>query len=288
MPTFKKHLITDCLVDPQSADDQECGQADQVTVTCENFESRINDLLDSRVELSTDSSLRGHADGCLTCRQTLGQYEQLALVLSSGRSDVSDVSVERRIGASQRQSKLWQNLPTTIFAPLSVVALLALFFVAGKPATNVDALPSVAVASVDSKSLIEADSPEVAVASSDALPAIEPVSWSSQRSVQQLQGLVASGSELLARKREQVAVIQGLSDVRLDLSLVELEAQLASLQPVLNYSGRIPALSPMQGTLCFTLGWLKKGKATDQPKLDSIPDEGADLGMRSLALRYLA
>ena len=72
---------------------------------------------------------------------------------------------------------------------------------------------------------------------------------------------VDSGNELLVAGEEQVAVIRGLSNVSLDLE--GLESRLESLQPMLTYSGRIPVLSPMQGTVCFTLGWLKKDKAVD-------------------------
>jgi len=87
----------------------------------------------------------------------------------------------------------------------------------------------------------------------------------------------------LAAGEEQVAVIRGLSEVRLDLDV--LEDRLQSLQPVLTYSGRIPALSPMQGTVCFTLGWLRQGKSEGQPEMQPESGSEAEVGMRSLRLR---
>ena len=282
MPTFKKNLIADCFVDDHSIDDQNCGQADQVTVSCENFAARINDLLDKRIDLSSVPSLKAHTDGCMSCRQTLQQYEQLTLVLDSARGDAV---VQRHADAGQRPRKFWQKLPTTIVAPLTIVAMLAVLVGIGNHfnGTTNESLPSVAVAPV-----ILADSPEVASATASVIPGIEQVSLAGPSSVLQLQGLVDSGSEWLAAGRQQAAVIQGLSDVRLDVDLDQLESRLTALQPMLNYSGRIPALSPMQGTVCFTLGWLKKGKTAEQPKLDSIPNTGADLGMRRPLLPELA
>ena len=298
MPTFKKNLIADCLIDLQSVDDQNCAETGQVAVTCESFELRINGLLDDRTALSSDPSLQLHADECLSCRQTLQQYEQLALVLGSAQPDASvEQSGNTDLSdARQRQGNRWSGLSTKIFAPLSLVALLALLVVNGQyfnVGTDRDPGPGVAIATADSlsspePSLPNAYSPELTIASSEGLPSIEQMTWTRQSSVRQLQGLVDSGTDLLAAGREQAAVIQGLSDVRLDLDLTQLEAQLAALQPVLTYSARIPVLSPMQGTVCFTLGWLKKGKTADQSKLPSMPETGAELGMQSLPPRDLA
>ena len=287
MPSFKKNLIADCLIDDQSDGNQNFGQADQVAVSCENFESRINELLDKRVELSRVPSLKAHTDGCMSCRQTLQQYDQLTVMLGSA---VGNTIVEHCADAGRRPRKFWQKLPTSIAAPLSIVAMLAVLVGIGNHfnGTTNEALSSVAVAPVILTNSPETESPEVASATTSVIPAIEQVSLAGPSSVLQLQGLVDSGSEWLAAGRQQAAVIQGLSDVRLDLDLDQLEARLTSLQPVLSYSGRIPALSPMQGTVCFTLGWLKKGKTAEQPKLDSIPNTGADLGMRRPLMPELA
>ena len=174
-----------------------------------------------------------------------------------------------------RNSKRWLQLSTT-------VALLGLLVFAGQyfndrpqvgVGTNGEAVPRVAVA-VPNLQTSPAEMESTEGVASLGGTAVEQVSWSTHGSVSQL--LVDSGSEWLAVRREQqAAVMQGLSDVRLDYELVE--ARLASLQPVLTYSGRIPALSPMQGTVCFTLGWLRKGKVVDQPKLHQVSDTEAEL-----------
>ena len=96
-------------------------------------------------------------------------------------------------------------------------------------------------------------------------------------------GLVDSGSELLAAGEQQVSVIRELSDVKFDLS--GLENQLESLQPVLSLSGRIPALSPMQGTVCFTLGWLKKNRGDSQQDAN---EPTTKVGMHLLIKKNLA
>ena len=96
-------------------------------------------------------------------------------------------------------------------------------------------------------------------------------------------GLVDSGSELLAAGEQQVSVIRELSDVKFDLS--GLENQLESLQPVLSLSGRIPALSPMQGTVCFTLAWLKKNRGDSQQDANEPTTE---VGMQLLLKKNLA
>ena len=119
-------------------------------------------------------------------------------------------------------------------------------------ALNVAAEPVVVPATNSS----EIESAGGNIASSGVLPSNEDLFWETQGPVGLL---VDSGNDFLAAGREQAEAIQGLADVRLDLDLVE--SRLESLQPVLNYSGRIPALSPMQGTVCFTLGWLRKDKA---------------------------
>ena len=295
MSTFKKNLVADCLTDFQSvgddqvADDQNRGQSDDVAVTCESIETRINDLLDERIQLSSDHGLQVHANECLDCQQTLRKYEQLELVLGGERQCLGDVGVGRSDvdlrDARQRRNERWRKLSTTV-VPTTIVALLALVVFAGPyfsglgnvgSDANVGTVASVVVAEAESQAnLPEMESTAVPVSSPSMLAMIEDMSWTPQASVGQL--LVDSGSEWLAgRQEQQAAVIQGLSDVRLDMDLVE--ARLTALQPVLNYSGRIPALSPMQGTVCFTLGWLRKDKVADEPK--TVPSGRHQTGFQS-------
>ena len=290
MSTFKKNLIADCFNDGYSFEDGRGVQADQVAVTCESFETRINDLLDDRINLSSDCGLQNHADECLSCRQTLQKYEQLEFVLGVERKSSKDVGVACLSDSNVAQQQVNRGLKlSTKVVSTAIVAAMVSFVFAGQyffiQQTTEEAVTSVAVTSlVPETNLIEIESGEVAVASQEGLTLIEDVSWAEPDSVGQL--LVNSGSEWLAARREQQdAVIQGFSDVRLELETVE--AQLVSLQPVLNYSGRIPALTPMQGTVCFTLGWLKKDKVDDQPEVQQVPDTETELGMQKQVSREL-
>ena len=289
MPTCNKNPIANRLHEDQSIGKQNFFQADDMPVTCESFETQVNNLLDGRNELSSNSALRFHANECVGCRQTLLQYEQLELVLGSTRTNTLKADVDLRSdvnlrGARLCQSKRWLRLATT-------AALLALFVFTSQymsQRTNVEAELSVPLAAESQMDLLKMDSIEVETASSFVLPKTKQVSsWSSPAAVGQLREWVDSGSELFAAGRDQAAVIQGLSDVKLDFDLDLVETRLTALRPMLTYSGRIPVLSPMQGTVCFTLGWLKKDKAVDQPKLDFLPVRGADLGMHSRVLAAL-
>ena len=264
MSAFNKKKVFDCLRDNCVVDDQSCRDADEV-VTCDGFELRLNNLMDGRVRLLDDPGVQAHADDCLECRQVLQRYQQLEMlfgVQGEQRVCLCDEPVEvsgvvgSRMGLKQGLS--WMKLPLTIVA---LVALMVIF--AGQDfngAGNGEAARSVAVAEIDSQKLLRGEVMSSSeVASSDA--AVSDLFWTTESSVSQLKGWVDSGSELLAAGEEQAAVIRELSNVRLDLE--GLESRLESLQPMLTYSGRIPALSPMQGTVCFTLGWLKKDKAAD-------------------------
>ena len=264
MSAFNKKKVFDCLRDNCVVDDQSCRDADEV-VTCDGFELRLNNLMDGRVRLLDDPGVQAHADDCLECRQVLQRYQQLEMlfgVQGEQRVCLCDEPVEvsgvvgSRMGLKQGLSRT--RLPLTIVA---VVALMVIF--AGQNfngAGNGEAARSVAVAEIDSQKLLGGEVMSSSeVASSDA--AVSDLFWTTESSVSQLKGWVDSGSELLAAGEEQAAVIRELSNVRLDLE--GLESRLESLQPMLTYSGRIPALSPMQGTVCFTLGWLKKDKAAD-------------------------
>ena len=264
MSAFNKKKVFDCLRDNCVVDDQSCRDADEV-VTCDGFELRLNNLMDGRVRLLDDPGVQAHADDCLECRQVLQRYQQLEMlfgVQGEQRVCLCDEPVEvsgvvgSRMGLKQGLS--WMKLPLTIVA---LVALMVIF--AGQDfngAGNGEAARSVAVAEIDSQKLLGGEvMASSEVASSDA--AVSDLFWTTESSVSQLKGWVDSGSELLAAGEEQAAVIRELSNVRLDLE--GLESRLESLQPMLTYSGRIPALSPMQGTVCFTLGWLKKDKAAD-------------------------
>ena len=264
MSAFNKKKVFDCLRDACVVEDQSCRDADEV-VACDGFELRLNNLMDGRVRLSDDRGVQAHADDCLECRGVLQQYQQLELLFGvegEQRVCLRDESVEvsglvgSRMGL--KQGLAWAKLPLTIVA---LVALMVIFAGQGfNGSGNGEAAPSVAVAEIDSQKLLGGEVMSSSeMASSEAV--VSDLFWAAKSPVSHLKGWVDSGSELLAAGEEQAAVIRELSNVRLDLE--GLESRLESLQPMLTYSGRIPALSPMQGTVCFTLGWLKKDKAAD-------------------------
>ena len=264
MSAFNKKKVLDCLRDACVVDDQSCRDADEA-VTCDGFELRLNNLMDDRVRLSDDRGVQAHADDCLECRQVLQRYQQLEMLLGvqgEQRVWLRDESVGVSGLASSRMG-LKQGLSRTKL-PLTIVALVALMVIfAGQNFNgtgNGEAARSVAIAEIDSQKLLGGEVMSSSeVASSETV--VSDLFWTAESPVSHLKGWVDSGSELLAAGEEQAAVIRELSNVRLDLE--GLESRLESLQPMLTYSGRIPALSPMQGTVCFTLGWLKKDKAAD-------------------------
>ena len=272
MSAFNRKKVLNCLHDACDVDDQDRNDADEA-IACDGFELRLNNLMDGRVRLSDDKMAQAHADDCSDCRPVLQQYQQLELLLGvqgEQRVCLRDETVEvsgltgSRIGAKHTLG--WAKLSLTVAALVGLVVFAGQYF-NGQEDGN--AALSVAVAEVGSQRLSVG---EVALPSSEV--AVGDLLWTAESPVSRLKGWVDSGSELLAAGEEQAAVIRELSNVRLDLG--GLESRLESLQPMLTYSGRIPALSPMQGTVCFTLGWLKKdNKAADmQESVESAAEVG--------------
>lgn len=274
MPAFNENLITDCLRDSY-ADGQSC-DADQA-VACDGFELRVNHLMDNRVGLSSDRALQDHANDCLECQQVLQQYQQLELLFGGEQVRLRGDRVEVAAVSDSRRGFGWAKLSTTAVAMLGLAMFAGQYF---GDAGNGEVVPSVAIADGGSQSIPVSD---LAVSSVPYDVVVEDL-WP-EGPVDHFKGLVVnSGTELLAAGGEQVSVIRELSEVRLDLG--GLESQLESLQPVLSYSGRIPALSSMQGTVCFTLGWLKKDKAAEIQVESGEP--AVEVGLQQLQLRDLA
>jgi len=275
MPAFNNNQIFDSSADARSGFQPE--RIDEVGVACDGFELRVNNLLDDRADLSSDRLLQSHASDCVSCQQILQRYQQLELVLGSERKDpTDDLLVSRRDADVRPAIPTWPKLPVTALLAVAVLIIGGQYF---GGTSNVVFDPSVAVAKVEP----QVESTDDLGVPAGSLLADADVFWTPQNSVRKLKGLVDSGGDLLAAGEEQVAVIRGLSEVRLDLDV--LEDRLQSLQPVLTYSGRIPALSPMQGTVCFTLGWLRQGKSEGQPEMQPESGSEAEVGMRSLRLR---
>lgn len=291
MPAFNKNLNFDFLLDADPVDDQHHCDTDE-SVSCKGFELRINNLLDKRARLSSDHSLQEHAEDCSNCWQVLQQYQQLELLLGGERQvpndadkvclrdDLTEVTrtVDSLLRVNRKRAFGWGNLSLRVMAMLAGLLFIGLYF---NDATDVESVPD--VATTKTSQVLSAGHLMASLVGNNPN---ENLPWASNFSVQQLRELIDSGSELLAASEEQVLVIRGLSDVKFDLRDIEshLESQLESLQPVLSYSGRIPAFSPMQGTVCFTLGWLKKGKTNLQP---TSSDSMSEVGMNHLVLKNL-
>ena len=120
MRIFKQSLLADCLNDGSSFDDPCCDQADQVVVTCESFETRVNDLLDNRTDLLSDPAVQLHADECLKCRQTLQQYQQLELALGGVLSGSVDDSLVSSSDAGRRR-EFWRKSASIVTPVASLV-----------------------------------------------------------------------------------------------------------------------------------------------------------------------
>ena len=293
------NLISDCLHGVDSVNDQHQREADEL-VSCQNFELRINNLMDNRASLASDHSLQDHAEGCLSCQQALQQYQQLELLLVGKRENIDTADkvclADNRIDVAGHIGSRFEENPKAAFgwgnSPLAIIAMLVVLITCGlyfNDAANVEFATD--VATVEKSQAPTTNHLVTPLASSDANNNTSPTSnnaddtlpWTPEFSVQQLMGLVDSGSELLAAGEQQVSVIRELSDVKFDLS--GLENQLESLQPVLSLSGRIPALTPMQGTVCFTLGWLKTSRGDSQQDSNEPTTE---VGMQLLLKKNLA
>ncbi len=273
MSAFNKNLLSDCLRASCTVDE---------AVTCDGFEQRVNHLMDDRVRLSSDAAVQEHADDCSECRQVLQQYQQLELLFGGQQVDGR---IDTTAAASDRSG--WGMQPTLGWAklPLTLAALVALAIFAGQywgDQGSGDSVVSVAAVGNQSQSFpVDASVNELLMTSSEL--AVGDLLWDSEDPLSQLERLVVSGTELLVGE-EKVAVIRDLSNVRLDL--VSLESRLESLQPMLNYSGQIPALSSMQGTVCFTLGWLKRDRGADLQM--EVEKAAVEIGMQQLRLREVA
>lgn len=98
---------------------------------CEEFEERLNQLLDRRVRPETDAALLAHAQMCSGCRETLEAQQALFDTLDSLDSPEPTADFSRRVVGkvvTQRRARTWRR---TVFflAGLAAGIVLAIFIV---------------------------------------------------------------------------------------------------------------------------------------------------------------
>lgn len=98
---------------------------------CDQFEDRLNDVLDSRDDPRGDAALVAHAAGCRDCRKLAAAYA----VLTDGATELRRTAEPMAMELSPARRPAW----TLVAAPLMAVAATALFMFYQAPAVDHDA-----------------------------------------------------------------------------------------------------------------------------------------------------
>jgi len=223
------------------------------TISCDEFEFRVNELLDQRTSLTEDALLSNHAEDCHSCESLLNQYAVFNDY--DGLLDPIEDSGEFKLmsaPAKRNAAKRWTVVTSVAVAMLMAVVLLV--------ATEPPMVSPTAGLNTPTGPVAMASAPELAIAAPE------------------LAAETASAAELVTPDAVYVSAQVGsvklpgnlqlghsLANVNLELmNWNGIEKNLESIQPVLKYSGRIPVISSVQNTVNMTLGWLRSGKSQDQ------------------------
>lgn len=205
----------------------------QRSLTCAEFENRVNQLLDSRHDLGADLLLEKHALGCKQCQSVIASY---SIFNPFEDAPLAALAVAESVRGDQAAERPWLVLSVVAAAILACGLLLA----------NVSQS-----AENGSVSLVLADS---IASKSDALGlSLGEVGASDAARHVAVVGLSEDGKMPASLKAGQAFATANLRAV----SWSELERNLESLQPVFGYSRRIPVVSSVQSTVDLTIGLIR-------------------------------
>ncbi len=97
---------------------------------CEDFESRLNDLLDRRAGLASEPELAAHAAGCPACEALLRDYDGLLAAVATLRPPLPDRDLVAGVMADWRSSDVRRSRRYVVTA----LAMAATLLIAALPA----------------------------------------------------------------------------------------------------------------------------------------------------------
>lgn len=102
---------------------------------CDEFEARLNDLLDRRRDLGGDAALTNHADGCPQCRRLWQSYENLFSELAWLERPAPADDLPERVVVALRDSPRTQNRYwlSAVWAAAAAVAVAVALDQGGQP-----------------------------------------------------------------------------------------------------------------------------------------------------------
>lgn len=99
-------------------------QAEQTSLSCEDFEDRVNELLDQRVSPRKDSLIQRHADNCPPCREIMQAYLTVDDSMKLLKADIESMLRESQGRDCPRRSQI--SRVTAIVASAALIVLLGL------------------------------------------------------------------------------------------------------------------------------------------------------------------
>ena len=228
-------------------------------MNCEQFDNRVQQLLDERASLSLDLQIRKHAVDCAPCRNALEIYECMASPIQAGSNTPSQVLASRYAGPSSGQFEnatasrhAWKQRQRIQFRERAALAVAALLFVSltlvvRPPATH-------PVAGVDNSAHLVTLSPPVDASGSrnandSALDfsGLIQSSWTT--------GLTdASYVDLSSLGRIDIVSLMPKKQVQ---AVQSIPATIESMEPLYRYSSDLPVINQWSSGINYTLGLIQ-------------------------------
>ena len=221
------------------------------SLDCRSFENRIHQLLDDRLSLTGDDLLMAHVAKCAECEKILNDYESVDDSIKLLPADLAEILRESEI---ELDSPAFASRRFLLLASLAAMIVISLNVFHGLDRDRTSGVSPMAKRVV---------TPQFAVAS---------------HQVAESRQLFSNHSDQPQIRRTpdsspfspNFSVINSIPSINLPTvpSWDDISQTLDPLQPVLNYSSRIPAVRPVHCSLNVTLNWLKHSLLKPERKPD--------------------
>lgn len=233
-------------------------------MNCEQFENRVQHLLDERASLKLDLQLQQHARECVECCHTLGVYECFATLPGSG-DDLQKVGLAES-SIAKPGTGAWKSSQRQYVQRRFILAAAAMLFISFILVARPGDAPPVAFVNVNE--IPAEETTNVHPASSGSSLFDLGNFWDSSRLWDSTTAYVDFSSigriDLTTWIPEQPArVVQSIP------------ATIESIEPFYRYSTDLPVLKQWSSGINYTIGLIQF--SLPQP---SSPVEGDDLGSR--------
>ena len=234
-----------------------------IPFSCEEFEDRVNDLLDMRLSPRDDLAVAAHAECCPPCGQLLDDYVAVDDSMKLLKGDIESILRESQNRPSPKLGRKWRLVAFVSSTAALLLVLLNL-------------------------TINQPDVPEVAVLDAAKQAALAPTTNTRSHT----QG-TWSGSPGFPYQFSQ-ALSALASNIDLDSTVIgnpginftetgpweEMSESLGGLESVLQLSSEIPGVRPVRGTMGIAIDYIRR--ALQQNKTDANPDLGRYLNRSSM------